>query len=70
LGAGKNDPALLAVAGDEDRPVFAAFEDGFQAVQSQIRFRSLFAVAADARGFEQRLNVLGEGQTGLVGRRG
>src|SRR5258708_23765042 len=45
-----NQKTFLAVTGND---YFAVFQDCFQTVQAQVALRSLFAMTAQARGFEQ-----------------
>jgi hypothetical protein len=47
-----------------------AFEKGFTAIQTQSSFRPVLAVTAEARGFEERTDVFGIGQSFLGRRRG
>ena len=55
-----NHAALGALAGNEDRSVFATLERGFLEIPAQVRFRALPAVAAVAVLREERLDVFGE----------
>jgi hypothetical protein len=50
---------LLAVTGHDDFAVFAAFEDGFKAVETQLAFLALLAVAPETRRLKERADVFG-----------
>jgi hypothetical protein len=61
---------VLAVASDDDFAVFAALQNAFKIVETQITFRPLLAVAAQARSLEERFDVFGVSEVFLFsGRR-
>src|SRR5204863_4871491 len=63
LRCGDDQQTLLAVAGNQNLAVFAAFEQRFEAVEAQITFLLFFAMTAETRGFQEGTNVLGVGDT-------
>jgi hypothetical protein len=65
---GNDQGAFLAFAGDDNLAVFAAFEDGGEAIEADIALLLFLPVTLEARGFEDGLDVLGVGQA-LFGRR-
>jgi hypothetical protein len=55
---GNQQQTLRAFPWDYHLAVLAAFEHGFKAVQTQIAFRLLLAMASKTRNLKERLDVL------------
>jgi hypothetical protein len=69
LRSSDHKKALLGFARKDDFAVLAALERRFEAIQPQFAFLPFFAVAPEARRFEERANIFGIGDTFLAGRR-
>jgi hypothetical protein len=67
LGSGGDQQTVFTIAGYDDFTVFAALQYRFQAVQTQAAFLLLAAVTANTRGCEERMDIFGVGNAGLVG---
>ena len=52
--------ALGALTGQNNRPIFAAFQRMFAGIEQQFALGLLWAMTLEARLFEEGLNVLGE----------
>ena len=59
LRHGDEQPAFCALARNNDLAVLPAGEQSFEAVETQIGARPFPAVAAEARGLQERTNVFG-----------
>jgi hypothetical protein len=59
--------APLAFAGGDDFAVLSTFEEGVEAVETQLAFLLFFAVAAEAGGFENGPDIFGVGEAFFVG---
>ncbi len=64
-----DEVTLGAVAGDEGRAGFAAFEDGFAGIEAEIAFGAATPVAFDATGFEDGFDFFAKIDL-VTGRRG
>lgn len=64
-----HEGAFLAFASDDNLAVFAALQDSFEAIESEIGLLAFLTVATDAGSFEQGFDILGEGQSFFRGRR-
>jgi len=57
----EDEVALVALAGKNHRAVLASFQDGFKAVEAEVAFLRIFAVALETISLEDGPDVRGVG---------
>ena len=67
LGDRDYQQAFFALAGNDHRAFFATFDSSFKRIKAQTTAVAFFAMTPQAIGLEDRLDVFGVGDSGLVG---